>query len=67
VHLHLEHALQLGGPVARLEADVPLGAPSAVPVVLRLELVVLNANGQGNLVALRLSEDRADLWMEFYG
>jgi len=40
---------------------MPLGAPSAIPIVLRLELVVFDANGQGDLVALRLSKNRADL------
>lgn len=57
VHLHLEHTLQFGGSAARLEGHMPLGAPSAIPIVLRLELVVFDANGQGDLVALRLSKN----------
>lgn len=61
VHLHLQHTLQIRRATAHLEADMPLRAPSAVPVVLRLELVVLNANCQCHLVALRFAKHGANL------
>lgn len=47
VHLHLEDALHLGGGAAP-HGHRPLRAPAAVPVVLRLELVVLDARRQGD-------------------
>lgn len=47
VHLQLQHALEFGrAGTGRREADVPHRAPPAVPEVLRLELVVLDAYAQ---------------------
>lgn len=61
-HLNLQHAFGLSCARARIgKREVPLWAPPAVPVVVRLELMVLDAQGKRNLISRRVvaAEDGA--------
>lgn len=52
--MHFKDALQLGGHAARcrFERDLPLRSPSSVAEIVRLELVVLDADRQQDLAAV---------------